>query len=98
MANAFALGYRRYGEVRWLQSAFALRPPFGFTYEGLFRQAIVNKGRNRDTSWFSIIDGDWNGGLNAAYLRWLAEDNFDAGGAQKLRLSDLTAPFVHARS
>jgi hypothetical protein len=63
----------------------------------LFRQAIVNKGRNRDTSWFSIIDGDWNGGLNDAYLRWLAEDNFDADGAQKLRLSELTAPFVHAR-
>ena len=100
MANAFALGYRRYewkcDSCNLPSRAAATR--FGFTYEGLFRQAIVNKGRNRDTSWFSIIDGDWNGGLNDAYLRWLAEDNFDAVGAQKLRLSELTAPFVHARS
>ena len=100
MANAFALGYRRY---EWKCDScnlpsLAAATRFGFTYEGLFRQAIVNKGRNRDTSWFSILDRDWNGGLNDAYLRWLSEDNFDAGGAQKLRLSELTAPFVHARS
>jgi RimJ/RimL family protein N-acetyltransferase len=100
MANAFDLGYRRYewkcDSCNLPSRAAATR--FGFTYEGLFRQAIVNKGRNRDTSWFSVIDGDWNGGLKEAYQRWLSEDNFDAGGAQKLRLSDLTAPFVHARS
>ena len=65
MANAFELGYRRYewkcDSCNLPSRAAATR--FGFTYEGLFRQAIVNKGRNRDTSWFSIIDGDWNGGL-----------------------------------
>jgi RimJ/RimL family protein N-acetyltransferase len=100
MNNAFDLGYRRYewkcDSCNLPSRAAATR--FGFTYEGLFRQAIVNKGRNRDTSWFSIIDGDWNGGLKKSYLRWLSTDNFDAGGAQKLHLSELTAPFVHARS
>jgi len=100
MANAFDLGYRRY---EWkcdscnLPSRVAATR-FGFTYEGLFRQAIVNKGRNRDTSWFSILDVDWNAGLKNAYQRWLADDNFDERGEQKLRLSDLTAPFVYARS
>ena len=73
MANAFELGYRRYewkcDSCNLPSRAAATR--FGFTYEGMFRQAIVNKGRNRDTSWFSIIDGDWNGGLKDAYLRWL---------------------------
>ena len=67
---------------------------FGFTYEGMFRQAIVYKGRNRDTTWFAIIDGDWRGGLEQAYLRWLEPANFSADGRQKLRLSELTAPFV----
>ncbi len=73
MANAFALGYRRYewkcDSCNLPSRAAATR--FGFTYEGLFRQAIVNKGRNRDTTWFAIIDRDWNGGLKDAYLRWL---------------------------
>lgn len=100
MEKAFDLGYRRYewkcDSCNLPSRAAATR--LGFTYEGLFRQAIVNKGRNRDTTWFSIIDGDWNGGLKDAYSRWLSEDNFDARGAQKLRLSELTAPFVHARS
>ena len=100
MANAFDLGYRRYewkcDSCNLPSRAAATR--FGFTYEGLFRQAIVNKGRNRDTSWFAIIDRDWNGGLEDAYLRWLSGDNFDANGAQKLRLSELTAPFVYQKS
>ncbi|KAG6952797.1 hypothetical protein JG688_00013125 [Phytophthora aleatoria] len=70
---------------------------FGFTHEGSFRQAIVYKGRNRDTTWFSIIDGDWNAGLKDAYQRWLQSSNFDENGQQKLKLSELTSPFVHAR-
>ncbi len=100
MQQAFALGYRRY---EWkcdsgnLPSRAAAQR-LGFTYEGLFRRAIVNKGRNRDTTWFAVIDEDWNGGLRDAYLRWLDPANFDARGGQKLRLSELTAPFVHARS
>ncbi len=100
MRQAFALGYRRYewkcdsGNLPSRAAAERL----GFTYEGLFRRAIVNKGRNRDTTWFAIIDEDWWGGLEGAYLRWLDPANFDARGVQKLRLSELTAPFVHARS
>jgi RimJ/RimL family protein N-acetyltransferase len=100
LANAFALGYRRFewkcDSCNLPSRAAATR--FGFTYEGTFRQAIVNKGRNRDTSWFAIIDGDWNGGLKDAYLRWLDPGNFDAAGRQTVRLSKLTAPFVQAVS
>jgi RimJ/RimL family protein N-acetyltransferase len=100
IANAFALGYRRFewkcDSCNLPSRAAASR--FGLTYEGTFRQAIVNKGRNRDTCWFSIIDGDWNGGLKAAYERWLDPANFASDGNQKSKLSDLTAPFVHARS
>jgi RimJ/RimL family protein N-acetyltransferase len=100
MANAFDLGYRRYewkcDSCNLPSRAAATR--FGFTYEGVFRQAIVNKGRNRDTTWFAIIDLDWNNGLKAAFARWLEPANFGADGSQKLRLSELTAPFVHAKS
>jgi len=96
MANAFALGFRRYewkcDSCNLPSRAAATR--FGFTYEGMFRQAIVNKGRNRDTTWFAVIDADWNGGLRDAYLRWLDPANFGGDGRQKARLSELTAPFV----
>ena len=99
MSNAFELGYRRYewkcDSCNLPSRAAAIR--YGFTYEGKFRQAIVYKGRNRDTTWFAIIDGDWKAGLRDAYLRWLDPANFDATGAQKLRLSELTARFVSAR-
>ena len=99
-ANAFELGYRRY---EWKCDSCNLPSReaagrFGFTYEGLFRQAIVNKGRNRDTTWFAIVDRDWNDGLEDAYLRWLDPANFDADGVQKRRLTELTAPFVHLKS
>jgi RimJ/RimL family protein N-acetyltransferase len=97
VANAFDLGYRRFewkcDSCNLPSRAAATR--FGFTYEGMFRQAIVNKGRNRDTTWYAIIDGDWNGGLKDAYLRWLDPGNFDADGTQKQKLSALTVPFVH---
>jgi len=61
----------------------------GFLYEGTFRQALVVKGRNRDTAWFSITDAQWPR-LAAAYARWLAPGNFDAEGRQRLALSKLT--------
>jgi RimJ/RimL family protein N-acetyltransferase len=100
MANAFALGYRRYewkcDSCNLPSRAAATR--LGFTYEGKFRQAIVNKGRNRDTTWFSIIDVDWKRGLEAAFLRWLDAGNFDAAGRQEQALSALTAPFVARNS
>jgi RimJ/RimL family protein N-acetyltransferase len=96
LQNAFALGYRRFewkcDSCNLASRAAATR--FGFTYEGLFRQAIVNKGRNRDTTWFAIVDADWRGGLQDAYRRWLAAGNFAADGRQKLRLTELTRPFV----
>jgi RimJ/RimL family protein N-acetyltransferase len=97
--NAFSLGYRRF---EWKcdscnQPSREAASRYGFTYEGQFRQAIVYKGRNRDTSWFAIIDRDWNGGLKQAYLQWLDAGNFHADGRQRLRLSELTAPFVHAK-
>jgi hypothetical protein len=49
---------------------------------------MVRKGRNRDTAWFPIIDGDWPA-VRDAFQRWLAADNFDAEGQQKQRLEDL---------
>jgi RimJ/RimL family protein N-acetyltransferase len=99
MANAFELGYRRYEwkcDSNNLPSR-AAAARYGFTYEGKFRQAIVYKGRSRDTAWFAIIDRDWNGGIRDAYLRWLDPSNFDAAGKQRQKLSWLTAHFVHAR-
>ncbi|MCE2931869.1 MAG: GNAT family N-acetyltransferase, partial [Hyphomicrobiales bacterium] len=59
---------------------------FGFTFEGLFRQHMVAKGRNRDTAWFSIIDQEWPE-LKAGYTKWLAAENFDAAGQQKRSLA-----------
>ncbi|KAF9741892.1 hypothetical protein PMIN06_007995 [Paraphaeosphaeria minitans] len=58
----------------------------GFTYEGTFRQHMITRGRNRDTAWFSIVDGEW-GGLKGAFEGWLEEGNFDEG-RQKKRLED----------
>lgn len=91
MERAFSLGYRRY---EWKchalnagSKAAALR--LGFTFEGLFRQATVAKGRNRDTTWFSILDSEWPA-LQAAFQRWLSPANFDDRGQQRERLSDLT--------
>ena len=92
MQRAFALGYRRYewkcDSLNARSRAAAQR--LGFAYEGLFRQATVYKGRNRDTAWFSITDREWPS-LEQAYARWLDPANFDAGGKQRLRLAELTA-------
>ena len=88
---AFSAGYRRY---EWKCNALNLpsrraAQRFGFGFEGVFRQHMVVKGRNRDTAWFSVVDGEWPA-LRAAYRTWLSDDNFDAAGQQKQRLSDLT--------
>jgi len=66
---------------------------YGFSYEGIFRQAIVYKGRTRDTAWYAMIDSE-RPALREAYQTWLAPANFDAQGRQRLRLSDLTAPIL----
>lgn len=86
------LGYRRF---EWKcdnlnEPSKAAAKRFGFTYEGLFRQHLIVKGRNRDTAWYSIIDSEWLA-LKSAYLNWLAPDNFDSGGSQRTSLSVLTA-------
>jgi len=91
MANAFeTLGYRRYewkcDSLNAPSRAAALR--LGFTFEGIFRQATIYKGRSRDTAWFSIIDSEWPA-LKRAYLVWLAPENFDEAGQQRRRLGDL---------
>lgn len=61
----------------------------GFTFEGIFRQHLVVKGRNRDSAWFSLLDGEWPH-VRGAFLDWLKDDNFTAKGAQKTALSELT--------
>ena len=88
---AFSNGYRRY---EWKCNALNMASRraaqrLGFSYEGIFRQAAVVKGRNRDTAWFAIIDAEWPA-LREAYAAWLSPRNFDAKGRQKERLSDLT--------
>jgi RimJ/RimL family protein N-acetyltransferase len=89
------LGYRRYewkcDVLNAPSRAAALR--LGFRYEGLFRQATVYKGRNRDTAWFSIIDTEWPP-LRKAFERWLDPSNFDAQGLQRQSLASLREPAV----
>ena len=58
---------------------------FGFTFEGVFRQHMIVKGRNRDTAWFSIVDGEWPA-VRAAFEAWLRPENFDADGRQRTPL------------
>jgi RimJ/RimL family protein N-acetyltransferase len=88
MRRAFdELGYRRY---EWKCDSLnapsvAAAKRLGFRFEGIFRQAVVMKGRNRDTSWFSIVDGEWPA-LRSAFEQWLDPSNFDAAGAQRQRL------------
>ena len=91
MQWAFEAGYRRY---EW--KCDALNVPsrraaqrLGFSYEGVFRQAAVVKGRNRDTAWFAVIDREWPA-LKEAFHVWLSPENFRPDGSQVERLSDLT--------
>jgi RimJ/RimL family protein N-acetyltransferase len=63
---------------------------FGFVYEGVFRQHMVVKGRNRDTAWYAMTDGDWPL-RRAAFEAWLAPDNFDQRGRQRQSLAALRA-------
>lgn len=95
MQRAFDLGYRRY---EWKCNALNapsrhLAQRLGMSYEGVFRQAGVVKGRNRDTAWYAAIDTEWPA-LKAAFDQYLAPDNFDKVGKQKVSLSQLTAPLL----
>ena len=89
MKQAFALGYRRY---EW--KCDSLNAPsrraaerLGFSFEGIFRQALVYKGRNRDTAWFSVIGSEWPA-LQKAFEAWLAPRNFGVSGEQLAKLQD----------
>jgi RimJ/RimL family protein N-acetyltransferase len=92
MRHAFELGYRRY---EWKcdslnEKSRRAAKRLGFTYEGLFRQAIVYKGRSRDTAWYSIIDSEWPR-VREAFERWLDPGNFDADGRQRASLAQIRA-------
>jgi RimJ/RimL family protein N-acetyltransferase len=81
------LGYRRY---EWRCDNLNVRSKraavrFGFTFEGVFRQHMIIKSRNRDTAWFSMLDSEWPA-RRAAYERWLDPVNFDAAGHQRWSL------------
>jgi RimJ/RimL family protein N-acetyltransferase len=98
MGRAFEAGYRRY---EWKCNALNLgsrraAQRLGLSYEGVFRQAAVIKGRNRDTAWFAAIDGEWPA-LKAAFETWLDPANFDDSGRQRRSLAVLTAPTLAAR-
>ncbi|MEQ6250623.1 GNAT family protein [Sulfitobacter sp. HNIBRBA3233] len=91
MQWAFEAGYRRY---EW--KCNALNAPsrraaqrLGFSFEGVFRQALVTKGRNRDTAWFAVIDKEWPA-LKEAFSTWLSPSNFDSHGRQRESLGDMT--------
>lgn len=90
------LGYRRY---EW--KCNALNAPsrraaerLGFTFEGIFRQHLIVKGRNRDTAWYSMLDSEWPA-LQAKFERWLDPENFAADGRQRASLSSLNLPPAH---
>lgn len=92
MRWAFEAGYRRY---EWKCNALnegsrRAAQRLGLSFEGVFRQATVVKGRNRDTAWFAAIDREWPS-LKEAFEAWLSPANFDADGRQLERLGDLTA-------
>lgn len=87
------LGYRR---CEWRCDALNTKSRtaaerFGLRLEGIFRQAAVSKGRNRDTAFFSMIDAEWPR-IRAGFQTWLSPENFDADGHQRQRLSTLTRP------
>jgi RimJ/RimL family protein N-acetyltransferase len=90
MRRAFEeLGYRRY---EWKCDGLNLpsrkaAERLGFTYEGTFRNAMVTKGRNRDTAWYAITDDEWPA-RKQRLERWLDPSNFDADGKQRTRLAD----------
>jgi RimJ/RimL family protein N-acetyltransferase len=87
------LGYRRY---EWKCNALnaasrraALR--YGFVFEGVLRSQLIAKGRNRDNAWFSMLEDEWPA-RKAAFERWLAPDDFDAEGRQRISLAELNRP------
>ena len=91
MKWVFDNGYRRY---EWKCNALNLKSRraaqrLGFSYEGVFRQMTISKGRNRDTAWFAIIDKEW-AEIERCFDQFLSESNFDNNGKSKVSLTSLT--------
>ncbi len=87
------LGYRRF---EWKCDSLNRRSRraaerYGFAYEGTFRQHMFTRGRNRDTSWYAVIDRDWPR-VRAGFLAWLDPANFDADGRQIRSIEDVRGP------
>ena len=87
-----SLGYRRYewkcNDLNAPSKRAAQR--LGFVFEGVFRQHLIVKGRNRDTAWYSMLDSEWPL-RRAAFERWLSPENFDAAGRQRVSLAGLNS-------
>ena len=98
MKWAFESGYRRY---EWKCNALNTKSRYaaqrlGLSYEGVFRQMSISKGRNRNTAWFAAIDKEWPA-LKASFETYLSDDNFAADGRPKKALSGLTKPLLYKR-
>jgi len=96
MRWVFDNGYRRY---EWKCNALNLKSRraaqrLGFSYEGVFRQMTISKGRNRDTAWFAIIDKEWQD-LKKCFDQFLSESNFDNNGKSKVSLTSLTESLLY---
>ena len=96
MKWVFDNGYRRY---EWKCNALNLKSRraaqrLGFSYEGVFRQMTISKGRNRDTAWFAIIDKEWQD-LKRCFDQFLSESNFDNNGKSKVSLTSLTESLLY---
>lgn len=95
--HAFDLGYRRY---EWKCNALnapsiAAAERLGFSFEGVFRNAVIVKGRNRDTAWFAFTDADWPA-IRRALEAWLDPHNFDENGVQRTSLREATRELRHS--
>jgi hypothetical protein len=96
MKWAFESGYRRY---EWKCNALNIKSRYaaqrlGLSYEGVFRQMAINKGRNRNTAWFASIYKEWNA-VKACFETYLTDDNFNADRKLKVSLSELTKPLLY---
>ncbi|TID16373.1 acyl-CoA N-acyltransferase [Venturia nashicola] len=96
--HIFELNYRR---LQWKTNSLNLRSRkaaerYGFAYEGTFRQHQINKGRNRDTSWYSILDLEWSL-CKEAFEAWLRDDNFDEQQGQKRKLVEIRKSLEQTR-
>ena len=98
MQWAFEAGYRRY---EWKcnalnQASRRAAQRLGFSFEGIFRQMMIVKGRNSDTAWFATIEHEWPA-LKTAFERYLGKKNFDVEGRPVTSLISLTAPVLHKK-